>query len=61
MRWTIEELAGLARRMREAQRRYFRERTPGSLEESKRLERELDRATAEVLDPRPPSLFEEET
>ena len=38
------EFVRLVKDMRAAQRRYFRERTPQALEESKRLEREVDAA-----------------
>lgn len=55
---SIKELADLGRRMREAQRAYFREKEAGKLEESKRLEREFDAAVKDVLDPPPPSLFD---
>lgn len=40
----------LVARMRDAQRRYFKTRSRDDLEESKRLEREVDRATAAAAD-----------
>lgn len=54
---TVRELAELVRAMREAQRTYFKTRTPESLKASMTLERELDAATAEILRP---SLFTKE-
>jgi len=48
---SLTELAKLTNAMRAAQVRYFRERTPVALEESKRLEREVDRAVADILSP----------
>ena len=41
---TLDEFVILAYRVRQAQRAYFRRRDPGLLEESKKLERELDEA-----------------
>jgi len=38
------DFVALVKAMRDAQRRYFRERSPAALEESKRLEREVDAA-----------------
>lgn len=55
---TAKDLADLVRRMRQAQKRYFTLRDTGSLEESKKLEREVDAACAEALDSRQPSLFD---
>jgi hypothetical protein len=57
---TLQQLARLAREMREAQRIYFRSRTPEALERSKSLERRLDVAVKEILDPPPPGLFDRE-
>lgn len=57
---TVVELARLALETREAQRRYFRERTPEALERSKALEKRLDAAVKEILDPPPPGLFDRE-
>lgn len=51
------ELARLVKRCREHQRRYFRERTPQLLAECRDLERRVDRAVAEVLDPPAADLF----
>jgi hypothetical protein len=46
---TIRELAELVQRTRDAQRKYFRTRT--GLEESMALEREIDSAVRDILDP----------
>jgi hypothetical protein len=48
---TLLELAELAQRMRMKQKLYFRGRNPGVLQESKILEKELDVALAEILNP----------
>ncbi len=53
---TAIELARRVREMRRAQVRYFRERTVEALDESRRLERELDRTLAEIIEDRPPML-----
>lgn len=47
------ELAELVRQMREAQRLYFRERSPQALSVAKELERRVDRAVDEVLNEQP--------
>ena len=54
---TAVELAKSVARMREAQRKYFRTRSQGDLNESKRLEKALDIAVADLL--RQPSLFDQ--
>jgi hypothetical protein len=54
----LKALADLVRRMREAQRRYFAGRSTGDLEASKALERQVDAACREVLDPPQPGLFD---
>lgn len=41
---TLQELAELVGKMRDAQRGFFRTRDPDVLAESKRLEREVDKA-----------------
>jgi hypothetical protein len=46
---TAIELARLVTEMRDAQKKYFRDRGQGDLEASKRLEREVDRAAKEIL------------
>ena len=56
---TLDELARLVRQMRDAQRAYFRERSPQALSVSKELERRIDRAVANILDTQP-RLFEQE-
>ena len=48
------EFIELVRRMREAQREYFRSRSSEALTESKRLERQVDTALAAA---KTPSLF----
>lgn len=55
---TIHELARMVLDMRDAQRAYFRTRTQGDLESSKRREREIDRVVGEILSP--PTLFDRE-
>jgi hypothetical protein len=57
---TVEELARLVKRMREAQARYFRTRDTAALAESKDLERRIDEAVRGVLSPEPPGLFGKE-
>ena len=47
---TTIELAHQIRDVRAAQRTYFRERTMEALEESKRLERQLDKLVKEILE-----------
>lgn len=54
---TLQELAKLAKSMRDAQKKYFRDRSPQNLNVSKDWERRLDTAVAEVLDEKGPSLF----
>ena len=56
----IKEFAFLVRSMRDKQREWFNRdtRRPSTLEESKALERQVDRAVREVLDDHP-SLFAE--
>lgn len=53
---TTIELAKRVQEMRQVQKLYFRERTDKSLEESKRLERELDKLVKEIISDRPPML-----
>jgi hypothetical protein len=55
---TLKELALLVQQMRSAQRTYFKDRTTQALEASKRVERELDAAVKEILDPKPLGLFD---
>ncbi len=55
----LDELALLVRQMRDAQRTYFRERSPQALSTSKELERRIDRVVADVLD-KQPKLFSQE-
>lgn len=45
---TTVELARLVNAMRTAQRKYFRTRGQGDLEESKRLERQVDDAIRDI-------------
>lgn len=57
---TTKELARLVYNMRQAQDAYWKSpRKPGSLNEAKRLERELDKAVKEILWGQP-KLFETE-
>lgn len=49
----LGEFARLVEKMRHAQKRYFQTRSTFDLETSKSLERQVDRAVAEVLDDRP--------
>jgi hypothetical protein len=53
---TAIELANLVADMRRAQKAYFRTKSTGALEESKRLEKRLDQAVEELL--RQPTLFD---
>jgi hypothetical protein len=46
---TVVELARLVADCREAQREYFRDRTPNALGRSKKLERDVDEAVRTVL------------
>lgn len=52
---TAVELCKLVADMRRSQREYFRLRSTAALEESKRLEKAVDRAIEEIL--RQPTLF----
>ncbi len=53
----LKELAELVEKMRTTQRAYFRARKPEVLEESKRLEREVDEAIKKILHDEQPTLF----
>ena len=53
---TTIELAHRVQAMRQAQKLYFRTRTSGALDESKRLERELDKLVDEIISDRPAML-----
>lgn len=55
---TTRELAQAVGLMRTAQRKYFRTRAQGDLNESKRLEKQIDQLVAETL--RQPGLFDRE-
>jgi len=46
----IEEFAELVRQMRDAQKSYFKERSPQWLSTAKELERRVDSAVKNVLD-----------
>ena len=52
----MEEFAALVQEMRNAQREYFRTRSPTALEAAKRLEKRVDQALKEIAD-RQPLLF----
>lgn len=56
---TAPILARLGQRMRAAQRKYFRTRAAGDLNDAKRLEQEFDRACQDCLDQ--PTLFDRES
>lgn len=56
---TAEELARLAKKVRDAQRYYFSTRTSQALNESKDHERRLDKAIDAILNPPRPGLFDE--
>lgn len=53
---SIKELAKLVRNMRAKQKEYFRTRQLSVIEQSKRLEKQVDAAVAEILEP--PTLFD---
>jgi hypothetical protein len=53
---TAIELAQRVQAMRHAQKLYFRTRTSKALDESKRLERELDKLVDEIISDRPSML-----
>jgi phosphate uptake regulator len=46
----IKELAQLVKQMREAQRQYFKERSPQWLSTAKELERRVDKEVMQILD-----------
>ncbi len=50
---TAIELARRVKAVRDAQRRYFKSRTIETLDESRRLERALDKTLAEIIEDRP--------
>ncbi|WP_422923689.1 hypothetical protein [Singulisphaera sp. PoT] len=52
---SARQLAKLGRKMRAAQSKYYRDRSPAVLELSRRLEREFDNACDELIDQ--PTLF----
>jgi hypothetical protein len=53
---TTIQLARCVQEMRQAQKLYFRTRTVEALDESKRLERELDKLVNEIISDRPAML-----
>jgi hypothetical protein len=53
---TTIDLARHVQEMRHAQKLYFRTRTAEALDESKRLERELDKLINEIISDRPAML-----
>jgi hypothetical protein len=55
---SAKELAELVVKVRAVQQSYFRTRSPETLEESRRLERLLDKAAEEILKPPAPTLFD---
>lgn len=48
---TLHDFAQLVKRMRDKQKEYFKKRQPSLIEESKRLEKEVDKAVQEIVDP----------
>lgn len=50
---TPDEIVKLAKEMRDAQKSYFKTRSSGDLDKSKRLERQLDKAIDEYINPNP--------
>lgn len=54
----MDDFATLVKQMRRAQKRYFRERSPQTLNESKDLERRVDRALEAMV--ATPGLFPKE-
>lgn len=53
----LTELVLLALKMREAQKEYFKTRRSDALADSKRLEREFDKAADELFNPPQQNLF----
>lgn len=51
-----DDFVKLVQKLRESQKRWFREKRPQDLDDSKALERQVDRALADLA--RPPSLFD---
>jgi hypothetical protein len=54
----LKAFARLVNEMRQAQKEYFRTRSPAALERSKQLEKRVDEATADVF--RQPTFFDGE-
>lgn len=48
---TVQELAELVEKMRNAQREFFRTRSASALQVSKRLEKQVDNACQAILTP----------
>ena len=46
----LKELAELVKQMRQAQRQYFKERSPQWLSQARELERRVDKAIADIQD-----------
>ena len=46
----VDELAELVRQMRDAQKKYFKEREPLALSMARELERRVDKAVTDTLD-----------
>lgn len=51
------DLVDLVRRMRTAQKKYFRDRTPSLLTEARDYERRVDKVLADLAAPPQPSLW----
>lgn len=54
---TSDEIINLAKEMRAAQKAYFKTRGYAELDQSKKLEKRLDKAIDEYLNPPQPDLF----
>jgi hypothetical protein len=54
---TPDEIIKLAKETRDQQKRYFLTRAKSELDKSKQLEKRLDKAIDEYLNPPPPDLF----
>lgn len=54
---TADEIIKLAKEMRDAQKSWFLCHNRADLDKSKRLEKRLDKAIDEYLNPPPPDLF----
>lgn len=53
---SLKELAELGKKMREKQSEYFRTRSSIALTESKKLERDFDKAVKDIVNPEPETI-----